>query len=122
MHAMDGSDGRNAAAAVRTAFDPTADRPWTAPVEHLGWSVAQIVAHAAAQGPLWYSIDLAAGGVDLTAVQVWVQPDASPGELLATVTGTADLLAQLVTAAAPTARGYHPMGAARRVWFRRHGV
>jgi hypothetical protein len=50
--------------------------------------VAETVGHVA-EILLWYSIDLAAGGADLEALQPTVRVDISPHQLAATVDGLA---------------------------------
>lgn len=50
------------------------DGDWTARVPDLDFSVIEVVAHAA-EGCLWYAIDLAAGGTDLELVEHSVKTD-----------------------------------------------
>ena len=69
------------------------------------------MAHAAEAG-LWYSIDLTAGGKDLQAVEHRVKPDRPPAELIDTLETYATIAATVIGAAAPDARGFHPMGTA----------
>lgn len=88
-----------------------ADRPWNVPVPDLDWNVAETVAHAA-EGCLWYAIDLAAEGLDLEPVEHRVDPESAPVDLIATLRTYAKVVAHVIDATPPEARGYHPWGAA----------
>jgi hypothetical protein len=87
------------------------DRPWDVPVPDLDWNVAEVVAHAA-EGCLWYAIDLAAAGKDLDPVEHRVKPDSQPGDILDTMETYARLVAWVVDTSPPETRGFHPWGMA----------
>lgn len=108
---MDATDVRRASTAVADMLASGIECDWTVVVPHLTWTIAETVAHIA-ETLLWYSIDLAATGVDLEALQPSVRTDAAPSQLAATIPGIAGLLAHVVAAAPPDARGFHPAGMA----------
>ncbi len=100
------------AAEVCTDFLQTAiDSDWDLPVPDLEWTVADVVAHAAA-GCLWYAIDLAAHGTDLQTVEHRVKTDESIAGLIDTVRTYAEVVAAVIEVTPETTRGFHPMGAA----------
>lgn len=108
---MDGADVR-AASEVCTAFLAAASEDdWTVGVPDLEWTVAETVAHVA-EVYLWYAIDLAAAGENLQAVEQRVDAAAAPRELVATLRAHAVIVASVIHAAPPSARGFHPFGAA----------
>jgi hypothetical protein len=90
---------------------PLTDADWTVGVPDLEMTVAQVVAHAA-EGPLWYAIDLAAGGKDLTTVEHRVNFDGAPAVIVDTLRTYADIVAAVIEAAPDDARGIHPLGMA----------
>lgn len=102
---------RWAADACTSFLRTTIDGDWTVAVPDLDWTVAEAVAHAA-EGCLWYAIDLSARGRDLEGVEHRVAPDRPPGELVATVETYASIVVTIIGAAPPEARGFHPMGTA----------
>lgn len=84
---------------------------WGVAVPDLDLSVAEVVAHAA-EGCLWYAIDLSAGGKDLNPVEHRVKTDCAPADLLDTLRAYANVVASVVEASPASARGFHPMGSA----------
>jgi hypothetical protein len=84
---------------------------WSSEVPDLDMSVVQVVAHAA-EGCLWYAIDLAAGGGDLQPVEHRVKSDGEPSQVVATLHAYAEIVASVIDDAPDTARGFHPMGQA----------
>jgi uncharacterized protein (TIGR03083 family) len=108
---INGDDIRAAAAACRAFLEPAADADWTAPVPGLEFTVASVVAHAA-NGPLWYTVDLWGGPDDSTAFDLNVQRDAASEVLLVSLRSAAHACAASVDAAPADTRGYHPQGAA----------
>ena len=101
-----------AASGVCTSFLRAAvEADWSVGVPDLDMTVGGVVAHAA-EGCLWYAIDLSAGGQDLQAVEHRVKPDRPPSELVATLDTYAAIVETIVRAAPPDARGFHPMGTA----------
>lgn len=86
-------------------------RDWSAPIPDLELSVAAVVAHAA-EGCLWYAIDLSAGGNDLTQVEQRVNVDGTNGSLVDTLVAFANVIASVVDSSPASARGFHPLGTA----------
>lgn len=89
---------------------------WSNDIPGMGWTVAQSVAHAA-EGCLWYAIDLSAGGVDLQTVTHSVRVDRPSSELIATVRTYSSILIDVVDAVPADQRGFHPQGLADRSGF-----
>ncbi len=87
------------------------DGDWQASVTGLDFSVVGVVAHAA-EGCLWYAIDLAAAGKDLRSVEHRVKTDTSPADVVDTLAAYAEIVAAVIEAAPATARGFHPFGMA----------
>ncbi len=108
---MDGDDVRRAAAVCTEFLGAAADADWTVAVPDLDWSVAQVVAHAA-EGCLWYAIDLAARGDDLQSVEHRVTTKGSNADLVGTLQAYARVVAAVIDASPDSVRGFHPMGAA----------
>ena len=77
----------------------------------MDWSVAQAVAHAM-EARLWYTVDLTAGSAELTTLEVRVKPESAPAELVVTLVTAAHVLAPVIAASPPDARGFHPWGQA----------
>jgi len=107
----DAADVRDAALVCGGFLESVVDADWTTPVPDLEFSVAGIVAHAA-EGCLWYAIDLAAGGRDLQSVEHRVTTDGSNRDLIETLTSYACVVAAVIETSPDSARGFHPMGTA----------
>lgn len=108
---MNGADILAAAAACRDLLEPSAGADWTVPIPGLDHTVASVVAHAA-NGPLWYALDLWGGTDDAAAFDVKVLPDAPNPALLVSINSAATVCAASVDAAPAGLRGFHPFGAA----------
>ena len=108
---MRGDDVRSAASAADHFLRPLMGRDWSRAVPDLDFTVASVVAHAAA-GPLWYAADLVNGPADDAAFDLRVMPGAEPAALLASLRTAAGLCALAVDQLPGTARGYHPAGSA----------
>jgi uncharacterized protein (TIGR03083 family) len=108
---MDGSHVLAAADECRALLAGAVDRDWARRVPHLEWTVAQTVAHLA-EGTLWYATDLAAGPRRLDTMELRVPPETAPEALLATIASFATVLARVIDANPPGARGWHPFGLA----------
>ena len=106
---LDGSSVLGAASVCTSALAPHTTADWTAAVPDLEMTVAEVVAHAA-EACLWYAIDLAAGGADLTTVEHRVKPEEEPELLLATMTAYAKVGAATIDATPSGSRGFHPFG------------
>ena len=71
---MRGDDVRAAADTALEFLEPRLGRDWSAAVPGMDFTVASVLAHAA-QGPLWYSLDLIGGTADEGAFDVGVRAD-----------------------------------------------
>ena len=71
----------------------------------LEMSVAEVVAHAA-EGCLWYAIDLAARGEELDLVEHRVKADGASSAVVETLRTYADIAASVIDAAPVSARGF----------------
>ena len=91
---------------------PALTADWTVGIPGLDFTVASVVAHAAA-GPLWYALDLWSefGGDDAGAFEIGVRADAPNDRLLTGLTSAARVYGASVDLAPPATRGYHPAGA-----------
>ena len=101
----------NAAQLCATFLDEAAGTDWAVAVPDLEMSVAEVVAHAA-EGCLWYAIDLSAGGIDLRLVQHRVTTDGSNRDLIDTLRSYACVVSAVIEVSPASARGFHPMGTA----------
>lgn len=108
---VDASHVRRTAAACTTFLLDHVDRDWTGRVPDLEMSVVEVVAHAA-EGCLWYAIDLAAAGEDVDPVEHRVKVDGDSSAVVATLRTYADVVASVVGSAPASARGFHPLGTA----------
>ena len=73
--------------------------------------MASAIAHAA-EGPLWYAVDLTGGPGDDGAFELRVKPDAGPERLLVSTRTAAALCAMAVDRSPASARGFNPAGPA----------
>ena len=109
---LDGSHVRRAAEVCASFLSTALDQDWTRPVPDLEWDVASTVAHAA-EGCLWYAIDLAAGGAELDeAIEHEVVPTAPPDQLIGALVTYAEVAAATIDGADRSALGFHPVGPA----------
>jgi uncharacterized protein (TIGR03083 family) len=106
-----GDDVRAAAGACHDFLQRAGDADWGVPVPGLDFTVASVVAHAA-NGPLWYALDLWGGPSDDAAFDLQVRRDASNAALLTSLRSAAHVCAASVDAAPAETRGFHPVGAA----------
>jgi uncharacterized protein (TIGR03083 family) len=106
-----GHDILAAAAECRGLLEPAIGADWSAPVPDLDFTVASVVAHAA-NCVLWYALDVWGGPGDDAAFDLTVRRDAANPALLVSLSAAARVCAASVDAAPPTARGFHPAGAA----------
>lgn len=100
-----------AAATCLDRLEPLQAVSWDIPVPGLDFTVARVIAHAA-NGPLWYAIDLWSGTGDDAAFDLKVRTDAPNGALLLSLGTAARVCAASITAAPSDLRGFHPAGAA----------
>lgn len=108
---INGDDIRAVAAACHGFLDAVAGADWTAAVPGLDFTVASVVAHAA-NGPLWYAVDLWGGPGDDAAFDLAVRAGAPNAALLVSLRSAAQVCAASVDAAPAGLRGFHPAGAA----------
>lgn len=87
------------------------DADWSGQVPDLDMSVAAVVAHAA-EGCLWYAIDLSARGKDIESVEHGVKADGANVDLVDTLATYAAIIESVVETSPASARGFHPMGTA----------
>jgi uncharacterized protein (TIGR03083 family) len=92
-------------------LDPSAQADWSTPIPDMSWKIAEAVAHMG-QPLLWYSSDFAAGPSELSSVEMQVDPNTDPVELIRTVRTSSRVLAGVVETLEPGARGWHPAGLA----------
>jgi hypothetical protein len=81
---MTASHVRQAARDCITFLQGSMDCDWNASVPGLDFSVLGVVAHAA-ETCLWYAIDLAAAGKDLTSVEHRVKTSTGPTDVIDTL-------------------------------------
>jgi uncharacterized protein (TIGR03083 family) len=108
---INGGDVLAASAACHSFLESAVDADWTAAVPGLDFTVASVVAHAA-NGPLWYALDLWSGPGDDAAFDLKVRADAPKAALLVSLRCAAQVCAASVDAAPADTRGFHPDGAA----------
>jgi uncharacterized protein (TIGR03083 family) len=106
-----GDDVLAVAATCHGFLHGAVDADWGVPVPGLDFTVRSVVAHAA-NGPLWYALDLWSGPSDDTAFDLRVRLDAANSALLASLRGAARACAASIDAAPAETRGFHPAGAA----------
>jgi uncharacterized protein (TIGR03083 family) len=87
------------------------DADWSARVDVMDMTVAQVVAHIGTAF-VWYAHELAAGPVELSTLAIEVKANTSPGDLVTTVATGAKVLGAVVAAAGAGDRGWHPWGLA----------
>jgi uncharacterized protein (TIGR03083 family) len=108
---MDGGQVLQAAGACQALLGAAVGRDWARKLPHLDFTVAQAVTHMA-EGTLWYATDLAAGPQRLDTMELRVPPSTAPAELVRTIGAFATVLARVIDASPPEARGWHPFGLA----------
>lgn len=104
-----GDDILLAASICRDFLGPQCLKSWDVPVPSIDGTVARVVAHAA-EGPLWYGLDLWSGPADDAAFEVHVKRDAPNAAILVSLMSAALVCAASVDSAPATARGFHPAG------------
>jgi uncharacterized protein (TIGR03083 family) len=108
---VDGRHVLEAAAASQALLGAAIDQDWTRRIPEMDWTVAQAVGHMA-ETTLWYASDLAAGERRLDTMELRVPPTTAKADLIRTIGAFATVLARVVDASPPGARGWHPMGQA----------
>jgi hypothetical protein len=106
---LTGEDVHAAAAYSTELLHSARHRDWSLPVPGLDFTVASVVAHAA-QGPLWYALDIWGGPHDDAAFSVGVRADVPNDWLVVSVRSAASACAASVDAAPAGTRGFHPYG------------
>ncbi|MFF7592290.1 maleylpyruvate isomerase N-terminal domain-containing protein [Kitasatospora purpeofusca] len=109
-HRMNGTDVRAALGEATAVLGPAAEADgadWDAPAGPLEWSCRETAAHIA-HDLLAYAGQLAARPADrYLPLDLTVDPDAGPAEVLTVVTAAAHLLATALDAAPPGLRAWH---------------
>lgn len=95
---------------------PLVDRDWAAPACELEWSARETLEHAAGT-QLFYAVHLANRASDRLVVPRTLEPSLSIEDLLSILESRAVVLAEVVKAAPPEARGFHRSGAADPAGF-----
>src|SRR3984957_3627853 len=108
---MTGDDVLAAEAECRSFLVPHVEADWSGAVPGLDHTVASVVAHAA-NGPLWYALDLWGGPGDDAAFDLKVRAGAANDALMVSLRSAARVCAASVDAAPAGMRGFHPAGAA----------
>jgi hypothetical protein len=108
---MTGDDVLAAEAECRSFLVPHVGADWSGAVPGLDHTVASVVAHAA-NGPLWYALDLWGGPGDDAAFDLKVRAGAANDALMVSLRSAARVCAASVDAAPAGMRGFHPAGAA----------
>ncbi|GLZ34778.1 hypothetical protein Lesp02_69650 [Lentzea sp. NBRC 105346] len=87
------------------------DDDWSVQIPGLDWTVAQAVAHLA-EGLLWYATDFVAGPTELSTLDPNVKPDATPADLVRSVSVYGTVLVRMLESSPPDTVGWHPYGLA----------
>jgi hypothetical protein len=106
-----GDDVLTAEAACHNFLASHVEADWSDAVPGLDFTVASVVAHAA-NGPMWYALDLWGGPGDDAAFELKVRADAANAALVVSLRSAARVCAASVDAARAGMRGFHPAGAA----------
>jgi uncharacterized protein (TIGR03083 family) len=108
---MDATDVLAAAEQCARFLETAVDADWGVPIPDMEWTVAQAVAHAA-EVPLWYALRLSAGADDCSPMELRVKPESAPTDLIATLLAASRVVAHVIAASPPSARGFHSWGQA----------
>jgi hypothetical protein len=106
-----GDDILAAEAACHSFLAPQVEADWSSAVPGLDFTVASVVAHAA-NGLVWYALDLWGGPGDDAAFDLKVRADAASPALVVSLRSAARVCAASIDAAPAGMRGFHPAGAA----------
>lgn len=104
-------DLRAAAAVCVEALRPAAERDWDVRAGDLRWTARRTLDHIP-DALLWYAGQLAARADRRLAFPRNSDPKASIGDLIEVVGVAASILAEVVVAAGPSTRAFHPAGQA----------
>jgi len=102
-------DVRLAARLCRETLLSLAERDWSIRAGELEWSARQTLEHAA-NTQQFYAVHLAARARDRLAISRCFDADISIADLLSILDSRAAVLAEVVKAAPPDARGFHRTG------------
>ncbi|GAB7074887.1 maleylpyruvate isomerase N-terminal domain-containing protein [Streptomyces sp. JCM 18897] len=104
---MDASHVTAAVAETHRVLGPHTDADWSVPARPLEWSCRDTAVHIA-HDLLAYATQLAAAPTDAyLPLDLTVRPEATPADILHTLTACAALLSSALTTTAPTARAWH---------------
>jgi hypothetical protein len=102
-------DVRLAARLCRETLLPVADRDWSVAAGELEWSARETLEHAA-HTQIFYAVHLATRALERQVVPRCFEAGISTADLLTILESRAAILADVVKAAPPEARGYHRTG------------
>lgn len=105
-----------AAALCRAAFVPALDRDWETPARDMTWTCRRILDHIA-DDLLLYAAHLATRATTRRPPPRNGDPLAAPSALLSVIEANAAVLAEVVRAAPPGTRAFHPAGMADATGF-----
>lgn len=105
------ADVADSARLCRQALEPGLDRDWSVPAGDLEWDCRRTLDHIA-DALLFYAALLATRATARIAAPRNGDPTASPAQLLTTVEAAAAILADVIRAAPPETRAFHPAGMA----------
>ena len=98
-----------AAAVCRSTLEPALDEDWTARAGDLSWTCQRTLDHVV-DTLFYYAVMLATRATARPVIPRNGDPDRSPRELLAVVDSATAVLAEVVRAAPPKTRAFHPAG------------
>lgn len=82
---------------------------WSRRIPGMDWTVAQAVAHMS-EALVWYAADLSAGSTELSVLELTVKHGSTHADLVRAIAAYSRMLASVLDASAPDARGWHPLG------------
>ncbi|MGO9340891.1 MAG: maleylpyruvate isomerase N-terminal domain-containing protein [Acidimicrobiales bacterium] len=106
---MDAALVRQTAAECTMHLDKLGGADWSHRIPGMDWTVAQTVAHIS-EALVWYAADLSAGSTELSVLELTVKHGSTHADLVRAITAYSGMLASVLEASPPDARGWHPLG------------